>query len=456
MATILLVDDVQLFIELEKSFLQDAGYTVVTASSGEEALAILPQINPALLLLDLYMPGIDGDEVCRRMRSEDRWKTLPVIMVTAAGKEAEIRKCLDAGCDDYVTKPVQKKLLIEKVKRLLGAVKARTEERKPLTFQVQIRGEGQQLIATARDLSRNGIFLNGPASMAPGTVVELKLSPSEGRDVVLMGKVKRIQDGPDGGMGIYFIRPEGMGTKELDQMLRETADAGLTAELSEPSEALQTQLGSMEMQNSRLREENASLRQRIREMENENREFAERIVHTEEVNNNLTNLYIASSRLHSVLNRIEVIEIIQEVAINLVGAEKFALALYDKESESYRFEAGEGVTPEEFPTVETGSGLLGKVIADGEPYFQEGPVAAGSDDLQTPLAAIPLTIHDSCIGLLAIYRLFTQKDRFEEVDFQLFNMMAEHAATAIFSSNLYEASERKRQTYQGFMELLLK
>ncbi|OHB34060.1 MAG: hypothetical protein A2X84_01090 [Desulfuromonadaceae bacterium GWC2_58_13] len=455
MATILLVDDVQLFLELEKSFLEDAGYLVATASSGEEALEKLPAINPSLLLLDLYMTGIDGDEVCRRMRSDERWKKLPVIMVTAAGKEQEIRKCLDAGCDDYITKPVQKQLLVEKVKRLLGAVKARTEERKSSSFQVQVRGNGQQLVATARDFSRNGIFIKSTSAMAPGTTVELKLSRPEGRDIVLLGKVKRIQDGPNGGMGIYFIRPEGIAIEELNQLLENTTESDLAAALAAPPKNPRTPQETQEMQNTRLREENNSLRQRIQELENENREFAERIVHTEEVNNNLTNLYIASSRLHSVLNRSQVSEIIQEVVINLVGAEKFALALYDKETGSYRFEGGEGLEPEEFPSVEPGSGLLGRVVANGEDYFRERPAAA-SDDLQNPLAAIPLTIHGTCIGLLAIYRLFTQKNRFEDVDYQLFNMMAQHAATALFSSNLYEASERKRQTYQGLMELLLK
>ncbi len=456
MTTILLVDDVKLFIELEKSFLEDAGYTVVTATSGEEALEKLPEVNPSLLLLDLYMPGIDGDEVCRRMRQDNRWKRLPVIMVTAAGKEEEIRKCLDAGCDDYITKPVQKKLLIEKVKRLLGAVKARTEERKPYSLQVQVRGEGQQMVATSRDLSRNGIFLNSPGSLPLGSVVELKLDLPGGRDIVLMGKVKRIKDGPDGGMGIYFIRPEKTGIKELDPLLLDAVETGLTAKGTDSTEPLLSQLGTVETQNARLQEENLSLHQRIRDLENENHEFAERIVHTEEINNNLTNLYIASSRLHSILDRAQVIKIIQEVTINLVGAEKFALALHDKETGDYRFEAGEELTAEEFPTIEPGKGLLGRVIATGEHYFQKGPVAAGSDDLQTPLAAIPLSIHGTCIGLLAIYRLFTQKEQFEEVDFQLFSMMAEHAATALFSSTLYETSERKRQTYQGFMELLLK
>ena len=76
MASILLVDDVELFLELERSFLEGGGHEVVTASSGEEALARLDRAAPDLLLLDLYMPGIDGDEVCRRLRASERWRKL--------------------------------------------------------------------------------------------------------------------------------------------------------------------------------------------------------------------------------------------------------------------------------------------------------------------------------------------------------------------------------------------
>ncbi|MEJ2201477.1 MAG: response regulator [Desulfuromonadaceae bacterium] len=70
MATILLVDDVQLFVELEKSFLEDAGHSVVTAATGEEALEQLERVTPSLLLMDLYLPGISGDEVCRQLRNK--------------------------------------------------------------------------------------------------------------------------------------------------------------------------------------------------------------------------------------------------------------------------------------------------------------------------------------------------------------------------------------------------
>ena len=81
---------------------------------------------------------------------------------------------------------------------------------------------------------------------------------------------------------------------------------------------------------------------------------------------------------------------------------------------------------------------------------------AGSDDPQRPLAVIPLTIHGETSGVLAVYRLFVQKEAFEAIDYQLFSMLAEHAATALFSASLYEVSERKRETYKGFMDLQLK
>jgi uncharacterized protein (TIGR02266 family) len=454
MAKILLVDDVELFLQLERSFLEGDGHTVVTAVSGEEALSRIEEVDPALLLLDLYMPGIDGDEVCRRLRASKHWRRLPVIMVTAGGKDEEIRKCLAAGCDDYITKPVNKKELIEKVRRLLGKVKARTTDRVPMALRVQLKGDGHQLAAWARDLSRNGIYVKSRSVLATGTAVDLALELPDGGTLALAGIVKRVEQGAEKGMGIYFIRPEPGSLATLEALLeQEIADgragkspappSGSPAEGMTPKDALE--------------KENGFLHRRILELEKENREFAEQLVHTEEVNNNLTNLYIASSRLHSVLTRRQVTAIIKEIVINFVGAEKFVILLLDKEAQRLCYETGEGFEKGAFPTVKTGSGLLGEVVSRSESYYQEGSVTEGTDDPLRPLAAIPLQIHGGdAIGVLAIYRLFTQKERFEPVDFQLFSMLAEHAATALFSSSLYEKSERKRETYRGLMDLLLK
>jgi len=143
--------------------------------------------------------------------------------------------------------------------------------------------------------------------------------------------------------------------------------------------------------------------------------------------------------------------------INFVGAEKFAVLLYNKSSKELFFETGEGFEETgNFPVIRTTDGVFGEVIASGENYFCSGSMTAGSDDLLAPIVAIPLKTQQHLIGVLAVYRLFIQKEQLESIDYQLFSMLGEHAATALFSSSLYAKSERKRQTYEGFVDLLTK
>jgi len=449
MATLLLIDDVELFLQLEKSFLQESGHQVLTRTSAADALAELPQLNPDLILLDLYMPQLDGDEFCRRLRADERWQRLPVIMVTAGGKEEEIRRCLDAGCDDYLTKPVNKVELLEKVDRLLGGLRHRTAERTAASLRVRLQQKEQSLVATVEDVSRNGIYVRSRSELAVDSLVEIFLELPTAEQLKILGKVKRVKQGPEAGMGIYFIHPEPQGIAALEQFVREQQSREPLAKKSPIAPP------AMAPQQDQLLQQNQSLLARIAELEVENQEFAEQLVLSEEVNNNLTNLYIASSRLHSVLDRAKVIEIIKEVVINFVGAEKFALLLWDKQKSCLLFADGEGFESESFPAVAAGEGIIGRAFDCGENYLPQGTVNAGSDDPLQPLVAIPLKINDEVMGVLAVYRLFVQKESFAPVDHQLFTMMAEHAATALFSSTLYGQSERKRKTYQGMMDLLL-
>ncbi|ORJ54979.1 response regulator [Geothermobacter hydrogeniphilus] len=453
MATLLLIDDVELFLQLEKSFLQESGHDILTRTSAVEVLTELPLLEPDLILLDLYMPDLDGDDFCRRLRSDERWQRLPVIMVTAGGKEEEIRRCLEAGCDDYLTKPVNKNELLEKVERLLGGLRHRTAERVAASLRVRLQQRGKSLSATVGDVSRNGIYVRSRNELAVGSLVEILLELPTGDQLQVLGKVKRVKPGAEAGMGIYFIHPEPQGIAALESYLHQQASAAVQQPLPVVDDRTKSEA---DLSVEELRRQNADLLARIRELEEENREFAEQLIQSEDVNNNLTNLYIASSRLHSVLDREQVIEIIKEVVINFVGAEKFALLLWNKQENCLCFEAGEGFESDEFPAVAAGEGIVGGAFASGETYLQEGVVTAGSDDPLQPLVAIPLKIHDEVMGVLAVYQLFVQKESFASVDHQLFSMMAEHAATALFSATLYGQSERKRKTYQGMMDLLLK
>ncbi len=203
-----------------------------------------------------------------------------------------------------------------------------------------------------------------------------------------------------------------------------------------------------------LEQDKERLLKKHEEIEKENQDFADRYVEVQEENNNLANLYIASHQLHSTLDHREVLRIILEIVINLVGAETFCIMLLDEKQETMATVAAEGIEPGQIERIPVGSGLIGQVARTGDPYFSENLDRHQEVDLQQPMACVPLTINDTVIGLLVIYNLLSQKDCFQSIDFELFNLLAGHAATAIYSSELYSRSERKLSTIQGFLSLL--
>ena len=122
---ILVVDDEEDVLELVRYNLDRSGYHVETASSGEEALEKARRKQPDLVILDLMLPGMDGLEVCRKLKNDGRTESLPVIMLTARSEEADIVTGLELGADDYVTKPFSPKVLIARVRRVLRRAASR-------------------------------------------------------------------------------------------------------------------------------------------------------------------------------------------------------------------------------------------------------------------------------------------------------------------------------------------
>jgi class 3 adenylate cyclase/CheY-like chemotaxis protein len=117
MTTVLVVDDQPANVRLLEAILSPRGYDVLTASSGEQALELLADKDVDLVLLDIIMPGIDGYEVCRRIRDQVDTAYLPVVMVTASGDEQKV-KALEAGADDFLTKPINQNELLARVASL--------------------------------------------------------------------------------------------------------------------------------------------------------------------------------------------------------------------------------------------------------------------------------------------------------------------------------------------------
>ena len=190
-------------------------------------------------------------------------------------------------------------------------------------------------------------------------------------------------------------------------------------------------------------------------MEEENKDFANRYVEVEAENNNLANLYVASYQLHSTLDFTESLKIILEIVMNLIGAEEFSIMMLDEKTNELTIVAQEGMGPEARASIKMGDGIIGKVAKSGEAFYREGdPTNLKGADYTHPLVSIPLKIKEHVIGVIVIYKLLVQKQAFSNVDYELFSMLAGHAATALFSSKLYSQSERKLTTIQSFLDLL--
>lgn len=152
--TILVVDDEPKIVDVVKSYLENSGYTVVTAYNGKEALEEFHKSCPALLILDWMLPDMTGEEVCRRLRQSTG---VPIIMLTARVQEENILQGFAFGADDYVTKPFSPRQLVARVGAVLR--RAQTDEPGTLTF----GGGALAIDFSALTVKKDGI----PVSLTP-------------------------------------------------------------------------------------------------------------------------------------------------------------------------------------------------------------------------------------------------------------------------------------------------
>lgn len=151
---ILIVDDERRIVEFVESYLEKSGYTVYKAYNGEDALGIFQQENLALILLDLMLPDISGEEVCRIIR---KTSGIPIIMLTAKVEEESILKGLDIGADDYITKPFSPRQLVARV----GALLRRTDGGNFAVSNLLTFNDNELIIDTVKySVEKNGIAIN--------------------------------------------------------------------------------------------------------------------------------------------------------------------------------------------------------------------------------------------------------------------------------------------------------
>jgi len=209
---ILLVDDVSMFLELQKTFLKFSSVHVLTAQDGVEALGMVKKERPSLVFMDLHMPIMDGAECCARIKADAEFKSLPVVMITSEGKGEDRQLCYKAGCDDFLTKPLDRTLFLETARKYLPAIDRR-DSRIPCRAKVKFRAFGITLSAEILDLSPNGIFIAADYEVALGTILEVvfqlpengALIQSKGRVAWLNNCKERKKSKLPVGFGIEFI-----------------------------------------------------------------------------------------------------------------------------------------------------------------------------------------------------------------------------------------------------------
>jgi two-component system alkaline phosphatase synthesis response regulator PhoP len=117
--TVLVVDDNQQNLELLQAYLEDVDCRAISARDGLEALKIISEDLPDLILLDVMMPKMSGFEVCKRIKNDPKTADIPVIMVTALSEFGDIERAIDSGTDDFLSKPVNKLELLTRIKTML-------------------------------------------------------------------------------------------------------------------------------------------------------------------------------------------------------------------------------------------------------------------------------------------------------------------------------------------------
>ncbi|HEV3200501.1 MAG TPA: response regulator [Bryobacteraceae bacterium] len=127
--TILVVDDAPLNLKLTDILLRKEGYRVVTASDAEQALAILNSLHPDLILIDIQLPGMDGLELSRRLKRNSRTRDIVLVALTACAMKGDDLRAYDAGCDGYITKPVDTARLAAQIRDYLAQRPAATSAR---------------------------------------------------------------------------------------------------------------------------------------------------------------------------------------------------------------------------------------------------------------------------------------------------------------------------------------
>lgn len=230
---ILLVDDTKLFLKLEQEYLKQSPVIILTAGNGREALEIVMNNRPDLIFMDLNMPEMDGVTCCAAIKSDPDLCSIPVILVTTEGMDESVERCKQAGCDGFLTKPIDRKLFLEMGRTFLSDINRR-EKRIPCRIKVLFRiNNGENRYGTCLDLCSRGLYVayNGDVREDDKVEVSMLVSGNSNDLVEAWGRVSWVNSGvprkkqklPEG-FGVEFLAI----TEESTGLVKRFLDHGIT------------------------------------------------------------------------------------------------------------------------------------------------------------------------------------------------------------------------------------
>ena len=218
---LLLVDDNRVSLELAKEFLKQSAVRIYTAMNGREVLDLVTVVRPDLIFMDLHMPVMDGASCCAILKSDPDLFSIPIVILTIASNESDLERCRTAGCDAILSKPINRKILLDCGHKFLPNI-GQIDLRIPCVTQVVFRVGDTPHYGTSADLSTNGVFVafKGDVEMGDRLPLTFFLPGKDREPIETMGRVAWINRGMP---RTKSTMPEGFGVEFLD-MSRDSAE----------------------------------------------------------------------------------------------------------------------------------------------------------------------------------------------------------------------------------------
>lgn len=223
MPSILIVDDERFFLSLQRDYLKDSPVKVLSATGGEEALRVAREQRPQLIYLDCRMPDMDGPACCAILKGDRDLRTIPVVMTVQEGKERDRERCLAAGCNIVIAKPIDRREFLEAGRRFVPDVERRHQRIRCDSLAV-FRAAGASFHGTIDDISVCGVYVVSRCNVAIEDRIQLgfflpdtDLIETNARVAWVNQGHRRIKQALPEGFGVEFV---GITTEAAEKVKR--------------------------------------------------------------------------------------------------------------------------------------------------------------------------------------------------------------------------------------------